>query len=159
MNPELTTTSSASRARVCVLLAFSPHFSFRLWGPAAEHSRGGGAGGRGRAAMQPSQPPNSVNDRETNAGDHVAGPRLHGDGLVVHGDDVGGDVRPVAVGLLPLQEEAGGGGVARLRGGRELQEGEGGDRVGVGRRGPEAHLLAVRTAAGLVHRLRRRKRS
>lgn len=38
--------SSASRARVW--LAFSPHFSFRLWGPAAEHSRGGGAGGRGR---------------------------------------------------------------------------------------------------------------
>lgn len=93
------------------------------------------------------------------AGDQVTGPRLHGDGLVIHGDDVGGDVRPVAVGLVPLQEEAGGGGVARLRGGGELQEGEGGDRFGVGRRGPEAHLLAVRTAAGLVHRLRRRQRN
>lgn len=38
--------SSASRARVW--LVFSPHLSFRLWGPAAEHSSGGGGGGRGR---------------------------------------------------------------------------------------------------------------
>lgn len=86
--------------------------------------------------------------------DKVTCPRFHSDGLVVQGDDVGGDLRPVAVWLVPLQEEAGRRGVARLRGGREVQQGEGGDLVGICRRGPETHLLAVRTSARLIHRLR-----
>ena len=32
----------------CVLALLSPHFSFRLWGPAAAHSSLGGKGGNGR---------------------------------------------------------------------------------------------------------------
>lgn len=87
--------------------------------------------------------------------DQVSRPRLHGDALLVQGDHVGRDLRPVAVGLLPLQEQAGGGRVARFRGGREVQEGEGGDWVGVHGRSSEVHLLAVRTRSRLVHRLRR----
>lgn len=79
--------------------------------------------------------------------------RLHRDGLLLQGDDVASDLRPVAVRLLPLQVEAGGRGHARLRGGREVQESEGGDRVWVGRRGAEVHLLTVGAGAGLVHRL------
>lgn len=79
--------------------------------------------------------------------------RFHSDGLVVQGDDVGGDLRPVAVWLLPLQEKAGGWGVARLRGGREVQEGEGWDLVGMRRWGPVAHLLAVGAGTRLIHRL------
>lgn len=90
--------------------------------------------------------------------DQVTCPWLHSDGLVVHGDDVGADLRPVAVWLVPLQVEAGRRGMARLQGGGELQEDEGGDRVGVCCRGPETHLLAVRTGSGLIHRLRRRQK-
>lgn len=85
--------------------------------------------------------------------DQVTRARLHRDGLLLQGDDVGSDLRPVTVRLLPLQVEAGGRGHARLRGGREVQEGEGGDRVRVGGRGAEIHLLAVGSGAGLVHRL------
>lgn len=86
-------------------------------------------------------------------GDQVTRARLHRDGLSVQGDDVGGDLRPVTVGLLPLQLQAGGWGRGRLRGGRQVQEGEGGDRVRVGRRRAEVNLLAVGAGAGLVHRL------
>lgn len=78
---------------------------------------------------------------------------LHGDAALVQSDHVGRDLRPVAVWLLPLQEQAGGGRVARLRGSRDVQESEGGDRVGIGRRSPEGHLLAVRTRSCLIHRL------
>lgn len=77
--------------------------------------------------------------------------RLHRDGLLLQGDDVGGDLRPVAVGLVPLQKEAGRRGRTRVRGGREVQQGEGGDRVRIRRRGAESHLLAVGTGAGLIH--------
>lgn len=85
--------------------------------------------------------------------DKVTRPRFHGDGLVVQGDDVRGDLSTVAVGLVPLQEEAGGRGVARLQGRREVQEGEGRHLVGMRCWGPETHLLAVRAGARLVHRL------
>lgn len=77
--------------------------------------------------------------------------RFHRDGLLLQGDDVGGDLRPVAVGLVPLQEEASRRGRARVRGGREVQQGEGGDWVRICRRGAESHLLAVGTGAGLIH--------
>lgn len=73
--------------------------------------------------------------------------------MVVQGDDVGADLGTVAVWLVPLQVEAGRRGVTRLRGGREVQEDEGGDRVGICRRGPETHLLAVLPGTCLVHRL------
>ena len=43
--------------------------------------------------------------------DKVTGGGLNVDGLVLHGDDVRGDLRPVTAGLLPLQVEACGGGV------------------------------------------------
>lgn len=36
--------------------------------------------------------------------DKVTSPRLHDHGLVVHGDDVGGDLCTVTVWLVPLQE-------------------------------------------------------
>lgn len=85
--------------------------------------------------------------------DQVSRPRLHSDAALVQSDHVGRDLRPVAVGLLPLQEQAGGGRVAQLRGGRDVQKSEGGDRVGIGRRSPEGHLLAVRTCSRLIHRL------
>lgn len=91
--------------------------------------------------------------------DQLTRPWFHADGLVFQGDDVGGDFRPVAVWLVPLEEEAGGRGVTRLRGGRQLQEGEGGDRVGVCRGGPETHLVAVRPSACLIHRLRWKKQT
>lgn len=87
--------------------------------------------------------------------DKVTCPRFHSDGLVVQGDDVGADLRPVAVWLVPLQEEAGRRGVTRLRGGREIQESEGGDLVGICRRGPETHLLAVWAGTCLIHRLKK----
>lgn len=90
------------------------------------------------------------------ARDKVTCPWFHSNGLVVQGDGVGGDLRPVAVRLVPLQEEAGGRGVTWLGGGREVQEGEGWDLVGSRRRGPETHLLTVRTSARLIHRLSRR---
>lgn len=85
--------------------------------------------------------------------EQVSRPRLHGDAVLVQSDHVGRDLRPVAVRLLPLQEQASGGRVARFRGGRDVQEGEGGDRVGICRRSPEGHLLAVRTCSCLIHRL------
>lgn len=85
--------------------------------------------------------------------DQVTRPRLHGDGLVPHGDQVRRDVRTVAAGLLPLQEEAGRRGVARLRGRRRVQQRERRHQVGGRRWRPEAHLLAVRTSACVVHRL------
>lgn len=85
-------------------------------------------------------------------------PRLHGDAVLIQSDHVGRDLRPVAVRLLPLQEQAGGGRVARFRGGRDVQEGQGGDRVGVRRRSPEADLLAVRTRSCLIHRLGNKRR-
>lgn len=43
-NCSVYTMSSAA----CVLVLLSPHFSFRLWGPAAAHSSLGGKGGNGR---------------------------------------------------------------------------------------------------------------
>ena len=45
------------------------------------------------------------------AREKVTGGGLNVDGLVLQVDDVRGDLRPITAGLLPLQEEARGGGV------------------------------------------------
>lgn len=88
------------------------------------------------------------------AWDKVTCPWFHSDGLVIQGDDITGDFRPIAVWLLPLQEEAGRRGVTWLWWDREVQEVEGGDRVRICCRGSETHLLAVRTSTCLIHCLR-----
>lgn len=43
--------------------------------------------------------------------------------------------------------------MTRLRGGGEVQEGEGRDQVRICGRGPETNLLTVRTGARLIYRL------
>lgn len=87
------------------------------------------------------------------ARDQVTSPRLHYDGLLVHGDDVRGDFCSIAIRLLPLEEEAGRRKVPRLRRAREVQERESSDWVRICRRCSETGLFTVWTGAGLIYRL------
>lgn len=90
--------------------------------------------------------------------DQVTRSGLHRDGLIIQSDDVGGDLGAIAVWLLPLQEEAGRPGLTWVWGDWEVEESEGGDRVGNRGRGPETDLLAVGTSAGLIYSLRGRQK-
>ena len=87
------------------------------------------------------------------ARDQVTCHWFHTDGLVIQGDDIGGDLRTITVRLLPLKEEASWWGVTHLRGGWEVKEGEGWDLVGICCWRPETHLVTVWTSARLIHRL------
>lgn len=87
------------------------------------------------------------------ARDEVTCPRFHSDGLAIQGDNVGSDLCPIAVWLVPFQKQAGRRRETRLCWSREVQESEGWDLVGICRRGPETHLLAVGTSSCLIHRL------